>query len=117
MQVWAVYVLVVGLGLLVVPNVVLGLVGIPETTEVWVRVVGVLALALDVLFWSMVQRRDVESIRATVYERWLVATLLTLLAFTTGPWQLVLFAALDFLGATWTYLALRADLESAAASS
>lgn len=107
MQVWAVYALLVGLGLLLVPNVILGLFGIEETNEVWVRVVGAVVLSLDIIYWSILQRRDERSLPATVYERWFVAGTLTVLAFTTGPWQLILFAILDFGGATWTFLALR----------
>lgn len=107
MQVWTVYIFVLGVGLLLVPNLVIGLFGIAETTEVWIRVVGLAVLALGVLYWSMTQRGDREGFLATAYERWFVAAVLTVLAFTTGPWQLVLFGVVEFIGATWTFLSLR----------
>lgn len=44
---------------------------------------------------------------ATVCGRGLVALALAVLAITTGPWQLALFAAVDSAGAAWTQLSLR----------
>ncbi|MFP3881611.1 MAG: hypothetical protein ACLFWH_04740 [Actinomycetota bacterium] len=107
LQVWTVYVFAIGISLLLVPNVILGLFRIPETDEVWIRVVGVVVIALGVLYWSMVQRDDSPGMLATVYERYFAAAAFVVLAFTTGPWQLVLFGVIDFLGASWTLVALR----------
>jgi hypothetical protein len=107
MQLWAIYALAVGLGLLLVPNLTIGVFGVEPTDEVWIRVVGVVVLALDIMYWSIVIRNDEKSLKATVYERWFAALALAILAATSGPWQLLLFAALDFAGATWTYATLR----------
>ena len=99
--------LVVGLGLLVVPNLTIGIFGVEPTDEVWIRVVGVVVIAVDIIYWSIVIRNDEESLKATVYERWFVSVAVAILAVTLGPWQLLLFAALDLVGATWTYATLR----------
>lgn len=107
LQAWTVYVLVIGISLLLVPNVILELFRVAETREVWIRVVGVVVIALGILYWSMVRREDMGGIRATVYERYFAAGALVILAITTGPWQLVLFGVMDFLGASWTFAALR----------
>jgi hypothetical protein len=45
-QIWSFYLIALGLILLVVPNLLLGLFGIPATNEVWIRVVGMLLLIL-----------------------------------------------------------------------
>ncbi len=42
-KVFGVYLFVLGLILLVSPNTLLSIFGIPETTEVWIRVLGVIA--------------------------------------------------------------------------
>jgi hypothetical protein len=42
--VFGLYLLVVGIVMLVVPNFLLGLFSIPSTTEVWIRVAGMLVL-------------------------------------------------------------------------
>ena len=52
--------------MLVVPNVLLPLFGLPETTEVWVRVVGMPVLILDLYYCGAARRlpgRDNASIR------------------------------------------------------
>ncbi|MSU46575.1 MAG: hypothetical protein EXS42_05500 [Lacunisphaera sp.] len=45
--VFGVYLIVVGVGLVVIPNTVLGPLGFPASHEIWPRVVGVLALCLS----------------------------------------------------------------------
>ncbi len=50
----------------------------------------------------------------SVWVRWGIAAGLIVLAFTVGPWQLVLFASVDLLGGLWTFLALRAQSAAAA---
>jgi len=44
--VFGIYLVVIGLGFLVVPNTVLALFGFPTTNEPWIRVVGLLVLIL-----------------------------------------------------------------------
>ncbi len=107
MQVWAIYATVVGLALLLVPNTLLGVFQIEETTEVWVRVLGGVVLALTVLYWYIVSEGSRRMFQATVYDRGLFAVIAAVLAFTTGPWQLVLFAIVDAAGALWTHMANR----------
>lgn len=107
MQVWAIYTTVIGLALLLVPNTVLGVFQIEETTEVWVRVVGAVALSLSVVYWYIVSEGSRRMFQATVYDRVLFVGIAVVLAFTTGPWQLILFAIVDAAGALWTHLANR----------
>lgn len=104
--VWAGYTFGVGLLLLVVPNFLLGLLRIEETTESWVRVLGAVVLLMAFYYFVMALTAANTMFPATVYGRGLVALALVVLAITTGPWQLVLFAAVDAAGAAWTYLAL-----------
>ena len=105
--VWTVYALLVGILLLVVPNFLLGLFQIEETSESWVRVLGSVVVLLAIYYGFMAREDSGSMFRATVIGRVLVAIVLTLLAFTTGPWQLVLFAVVDLAGAVWTQLSLR----------
>jgi len=107
MQVWVIYTTVVGAALLLVPNTLLGVFQIEETSEVWVRVVGSVVLVLTVLYWYIIQENSRSMYQATVYARGLFVVVGAVLAFTTGPWQLVLFAAVDAAGAAWTHMANR----------
>ena len=44
--VFGIYLLVLGIVVILVPNWLLGILGVPPTTDVWIRVVGVLVLVI-----------------------------------------------------------------------
>ena len=44
------YLIVLGIGLTLVPNLLLSVFGMPPTTEVWVRVVGVLVFNIGIYY-------------------------------------------------------------------
>jgi hypothetical protein len=96
--------------LLLVPNLLLGFFGIPATTEVWVRVVGMLVLILAYYYMTAGRNDLTPMIKATVYGRWSV--LIFFIAFVIvefAPPVLILFGVIDAAAATWTALSLRAD--------
>ena len=103
-----IYLALSGVTLITVPNLLFGLLGIPLTAEVWVRVVGVLTLILGFYFIQAARKEVIEFIRWTVYARLTFMSfcvVFVLLGFI-GP-VLLLFGLLDLLGAVWTALALR----------
>ncbi len=108
--VFSIYLFVLGLILVAVPNVLLSLVRIPETNEVWVRVVGMLVLILGLYYFTAARNELTPMLRATVIGRF--AVLLFFVAFVVlgfGPPALILFGVVDALAAIWTGLALRAQ--------
>ena len=109
MAVWTVYVLLLGAILLVIPNVLLSIFQIEETDEAWIRIAGLLLLGYGAYYWTAVQAEFTALYRMSVWVRWGIFAGLVVLAFTVGPWQLVLFASIDFLGALWTMYALRTE--------
>ena len=103
-----IYLALSGLTLISVPNLLFGLLGIPATQEVWIRVVGVLTLILGFYFIQAARREVTDFMRWTVYARLTFMSfcvIFVLLGFI-GP-VLLLFGLLDLLGAVWTALALR----------
>ena len=106
--VFGIYLLLMAVGLVVAPNIVLGLFALPATDEPWVRVLGLVAGVIGYYYIYAAK----ESLRlfypATVHGR-LVASLvfLGLVVTKLGPWQLLIFGAVDALAALWTHLALR----------
>ena len=106
MMVWTFYVLLLGAVLLIIPNVLLAVFQIEETEEVWIRIVGLLLLGYGAYYWTAVQAQFTRLYRMSIWVRWGIVVGLVALAFTVGPWQLVLFAAVDFAGGLWTYLTL-----------
>ena len=106
---FGVYAAVTGIGLLLAPNVVLAPLGVPVATEVWIRVVGALAVVLGYYYWACGVADALAFFKATVKGRFLYAALSVLLiAIFQAPAQLLVFAAIDVAGAMWTWQGLRA---------
>ena len=106
--VFSIYLFILGSILVVVPNRLLSLFGFPHTGEVWVRVVGMLVLILGFYYLTAARRELTPMLRATVFGRSAVLIFFTafvLLGF--APPALILFGAIDALGAVWTAVALR----------
>jgi hypothetical protein len=108
--VFSIYLDVLGLVLIVAPNLLLSLFRIAETNEVWIRVVGMLVLILGYYYWTAARHELTAMLRATVVGR--TAVLVFFVAYAVaglGPATLVLFGVIDVLGAAWTGAALRAS--------
>ena len=105
--VFGLYLGLTGLTFGTVPNLALPLLGLPGTTEPWIRVVGVLALALAYFFIRSARAESRDFFGWTVHVRLFVFTSFVILAFVYGLPSLAVFGLIDLLGATWTFLALR----------
>jgi hypothetical protein len=110
MFVFSIYLFVLGVVLLVVPNVLLSLFGFTETSEVWIRVVGMLVFFLG-FYYNRAARYELKSFfRWTVYGR--CGVLVFFIVFVVlgfAPAVLILFGVIDAAGALWTALCLRAE--------
>jgi hypothetical protein len=107
--VFAVYMLGLGLILLIAPNALLGLFGLPATSEVWIRVVGMLVLLLSFYYFQAARHELRLFFRWSVYAR--ASVIVFFIAFVLLDFVspvLILFGVIDLLGAIWTALALRA---------
>ena len=107
-RVFAVYVFVVSTVLVVAPNVLLAIFGIASTSEVWIRVAGVLAFNIGIYAWVGARHRPF--LEASVYTRALVCAAFVVFALLglASP-MIVLFGLIDLAGGVWTWLALKAD--------
>ena len=106
--VFGLYLAVLGIVLLVAPNFLLGMFGLPSTAEVWIRIVGMLVLFLGFYYIQAARKEMTDFFRWTVYVRPTVIVFFAafvLLGFASLP--LILFGVADLLGAIWTGLALR----------
>lgn len=112
---FGVYLVSVGLVLLLVPNVLLGVLGLPATDEPWLRLVGVIVLVLGGYYVVCARAEATVFVRATVAGRTIAAGGLVMLALMWGYWALLLFATFDVACAAWTRSALRRADASAGA--
>ncbi len=102
------YLLFVGTILTIFPNTLLSIVGIPETTEVWIHILGVVAFVLGLYYVFMAPTDHFLFFVLSVYARitvfiWFVIFIIIELA----PIELLPFGLIDLAGAIWTYTALR----------
>ena len=111
-RVFGVYVVLTGIGLLVAPNLMLSLFGLPAPTEVWVRVLGALAAVVGYYYWACGTADAKVFFKATIPGRLAFCALcVALVAFAGAPLPLLAFGVVDVLGAAWTALALRRELD------
>jgi hypothetical protein len=108
--VFGIYLCGLGLILLLVPNLILQLFGIPPTNEVWIRINGMFVLCLSFYYIQAAQNELTRFIRWTIWAR--VAVIFYFAAFVifvSAPKALLLFGLIDLLSASWTWFALKKD--------
>jgi hypothetical protein len=108
--VFGVYLILSGLSFILVPNIILPLFGLAATSEVWVRLVGLLAFILGIYFLNSARAKDRRFFGDTVLGRVVFCT--GVILFVIAGWAspvLVLFGLIDLAGAAWTWAALRAE--------
>lgn len=105
---FAIYLAVLGVTLAVVPNLLLAAFGFPTTHEVWIRVLGVIVLILGSYYWLAAKNEAVWFFQFSVYARSFafVAFIVLVILKLSSP-VLILFGALDFASALWTFAVLR----------
>ncbi|MGD8441349.1 MAG: hypothetical protein PVG53_12500 [Holophagae bacterium] len=106
--VFAIYLYVLGLVLVIVPNSLLALFRLPETTEVWIRVVGVLVVLIGFYYTTAARNELTAMFRASVIAR--LSVLVFFVAFAVvgfAPPVLVVFGLVDAAAAIWTGWELR----------
>lgn len=105
---FGIYLIFLGIALVAVPNLLLGMFFMPETNEVWIRVVGLLVFNIGVYYIYAARCEATEFFRASVYARSLVFVAFAIFALTgLAQPMLVGFGAVDFLGGLWTWRALK----------
>ena len=102
------YLLILGITLTVVPNILLATFQLMETSEIWIRVLGVVVFNIGIYYVFMAPADHTLFLTLSVYTRFLI--LFWFVVFVILGWappQLILFGLVDGAGATWTYLTLR----------
>ncbi len=108
--VFGIYLIFIGLGFLLMPNIVLKLFGFPETSEPWIRVMAMLLLLLAFYYIQLARAENTAFIRLTVPAR--ASVIVFFIAFVVlglAQPMLIGFGVIDLLAAIWTRSALRAS--------
>lgn len=107
---FGIYLSLLGLTLVVAPNLLLLVLGVAPTGEVWIRVVGMLLLILAFFYIQAARHELIDFIRWSVYTR--ASVILFFIAFVVLGYAtpiLLLVGMVDLVMAMWTMLALRRD--------
>ncbi len=105
---FSIYLVAMGAVISIAPNFLLGLLRVPATDEIWIRIVGMLAFILGFYYFKAAQKNLIPFIRWTVYGRlvgFLMFCILGIGGF--GPPALILFGIVDGAGAVWTHVCLK----------
>ena len=110
--VFGLYMSFLGLGMLLIPNPVIGIVGLPATEEVWIRIAGMLLIGLGYYYVQMARLEFKPFFRFSAQARGTVILFFALFVLLdlSGPGLLVL-GLIDLLAAIWTALMLREEGE------
>jgi hypothetical protein len=105
-----IYLLGLSVVLLIIPNVPLSIVGLPETNEVWIRVVGMMSLVLGIYFVQSARSEATDFFRSTLVTRSLaIVFFIIFVALGFARVNLLTLIAVDPLFILWTWLALRSE--------
>ncbi|WP_394994039.1 hypothetical protein [Emticicia sp.] len=108
LTVQVIYVLITALQLIFIPNTLLGMFGFEPTSEIWIKVFGVVLLSLAVVYYGIIEYGNDEVVSFTIWSRLLVGTGFTIMAITdVAPITLILFAGIDVATAIWTWFELK----------
>jgi hypothetical protein len=104
------YLLAAGLVLFISPNTLIALLGLQPTQDFWVYLVGALTFILGVFFFYMARSEIRPFFYISMFGRGIFAlAIISAIIFYDAPVNLLLFAAIDLIGLTWTLYAYRAN--------
>jgi uncharacterized membrane protein HdeD (DUF308 family) len=105
--VFGIYLILVGIGFLLIPNIILPFFKFRKTDEPWIRVMAVLVLIIAFFYLVAANHNLIQIFWATVYTRFFVILSFTILVLTKKAQpKLLIFGAVDAIGAFWTLLTL-----------
>jgi hypothetical protein len=104
--VFGIYLVITGITLLFEPNILLKILGIRETQEIWIRITGCLTINIGV-FNIMAAYSGVKKFYSWMYiaRGIFIASILSFVILKQAPYIFLLFGVVDLLGMAWTYLA------------
>ena len=105
--VFGAYLLVLAVVMLSMPGTFTDLGQLPEAPDLFVRVLGVLVMALGGYFSFAAKNDDRAFLAASVQVRFAVFIGFALIALTEGEPMLIVVGLVDVAFATWTWMALR----------
>ena len=107
-RLYSFYLFLMGAGMVVIPNILLNLFGFAETTEVWIRMLGLFTFTTGIYYFYSSLHNQEAFFKATIVGRlfFFLMTVVFVFLFHQSP-MLALIGSVDLIGALWTYLTLK----------
>jgi len=104
------YLILLGGALILIPNTLLDIFKITNTTEIWIRVLGTIVLYLGIYYiWAAKEKWYGLIVLSVPLRMSLIAFFTSFVILLDAPMVLILLASVDFVFAIWTLLALKRD--------
>jgi hypothetical protein len=105
-RVYSFYLFLMGIGMMFIPNLLLGIFGFVATTEIWIRMLGVFTFATGIYYFQSSGSEQLAFFKSTIIGRifFFVMTIIFVFAFKQNP-MLAAIGSVDLFGALWTYSA------------
>ncbi len=105
---FGIYIMIVGFSLLIIPNFILELQGFKPTSEIWIRIVGMLLTILGCYYILCARQELTYFFKLTVYGRASVIVFFSIFVILNlCSWELIILSVIDLAGAAWTAFALQ----------
>lgn len=107
-RIYSYYLFLMGIGMIFIPNILLSIFGFPETTEIWIRVLGTFTFATGIYYFFSSSKEQTEFFKATIWGRTFFFLMCTVFVFALNqnP-MLALIGSVDLIGALWTFYTLK----------
>ncbi|MEL6435619.1 MAG: hypothetical protein AAFP99_02375 [Pseudomonadota bacterium] len=104
------YAVISGLGLFLIPDLLLSILRVEVAETVWIRIIGFMLFEIGLVYIWAVRAKVREVFEFSVYIRIVPVTCLVLLVVLAGaPFQVLLFAFVDAASALHTWVSLKRE--------
>ena len=105
--IFGIYLIVVAIGFLIIPNTILSIFKMPKTQEPWIRVLAIVLGAIAYYYIVAAMNNLTPIFWATVYVRFgVLVSFVGLVLVKKAKPTLIIFGIIDALGAIWTLITL-----------
>jgi len=108
--VFGIYLAIIGLMLLIVPNLLIVSFGIEPTSEVWIRLSGILLMAIATYYYLGARYEIIVIFKATAFIRSTIIFFFSAFALLdmVSP-SIIIFSVIDLIGGLWTFYLLKKE--------
>ena len=108
--IYGVYLAFNGIMLLFIPNVLVSRLGMEPTNEVWIRLAGILLMAIAVYYILAAKNEIVVIMKATAFIRFsIIFFFAAFVLLNLALPSIIIISIIDFLGGLWTYMMLKKE--------